>query len=203
MHEAQVKFGQFCDPAASGASVALRAECRAEFLAEMMPGLANPIPDAFQFVIGIPHHNDGQDKAQLWDVVRSIASTKMQYLRHITEPLAAEPLAGLERWKFADAFPNLSLPSCGLEAFTEESWLRFQKEFGLRSKADLVKHILTKHDGEARLVGDDDGWIPFPVSDGGLYPGVETSIRQAVFWHYQFATDPQVRFFLHQRSQEM
>ena len=56
MHEAQVKFGQFCDPAASGASVALRAECRAEFLAEMMPGLANPIPDAFQFVIRIPHH---------------------------------------------------------------------------------------------------------------------------------------------------
>ena len=56
VHEAQVKFGQFCDPAASGASVALRAECRAEFLAEMMPGLANPIPDAFQFVIRIPHH---------------------------------------------------------------------------------------------------------------------------------------------------
>ena len=166
MHEAQVNFGQFCDPAASGASVALRAECRAEFLAEI-PGLANLIPQASQFVIGIPHHNDGQDKALLWDVVRSIASTKMQYLRHITEPLAAEPLAGLERWKFADAFPNLSLPSCGLEAFTEESWLRFQKEFGLRSKADLVKHILTKHDGEARLVGYDDCWFLFlPVSDG-------------------------------------
>ena len=65
-----------------------------------------------------------------------------------------------------------------------------------------VKHIITKHDGEARLVGDDDGWIPFPVSDGGLYPGVNTSIRQACFWHYQFATNPQVRFFLHQRSQE-
>ena len=125
----------------------------------------------------------------------------MQYLRHITEPLAAEPLAGLERWKFADAFPNLSPPSCGLEAHTEESWLRLQTQFGLRSKAEFVKHILTKHDGEARLVVD-DGWIPFPVSDGGLYPGVQTSIRKACFWHYQFATDPQVRFFLHQRSQE-
>ena len=53
VHEAQVAFGQFRDLAASGASVALRAECRAEFLAEMMPGLANPIPDAFQFVIRI------------------------------------------------------------------------------------------------------------------------------------------------------
>ena len=144
VHEAQVKFGQFCDLAASGASVALRAECRAEFLAEMMPGLANPIPDAFQFVIGIPHHNDGQYKAQLWDVVRSIASTKMQYLRHITEPLAAEPLAGLERWKFADAFPNLSPPSCGMEALSEESWQALKKQFNLGSKADLVKHILTR-----------------------------------------------------------
>ena len=89
-----------------------------------------------------------------------------------------------------------------MEAFTEDSWLRFQKEFGLRSKADLVKHILTKHDGEARLVGDDDGWIPFPVSDGGTYPGVNTSIHQACFWHYQYATHPQVRLFLHQWSQD-
>ena len=64
-----------------------------------------------------------------------------------------------------------------------------------------VKHILTKHDGEARLVVD-DGWIPFPVSDGGLYPGVKTSIRQACFWHYQFATSPEVRRWLYDRSQE-
>ena len=89
-----------------------------------------------------------------------------------------------------------------MEALSEESWQALKRQFNLGSKAELVKHILTKHDGEARLVGDDDGWIPFPVSDGGFHPGVKTSIRQAVFWHYQFATDPQVRFFLHQRSQE-
>ena len=201
VHETQVKFGQYCDPAASGASVALRAECRAKCLAEI-PGLANPIHQASQFVTGISHHYDFQEQAQLWDVVRSIASTKVHYLHLITEPMAAEPLAGLDRYKFGDAFPNLSPPSCGLEAHTEESWLRFQQAHRLRSKADLVKHILKKHDGEARLVGDDDGWIPFPVSDGGFHPGVKTSIRQAVFWHYQFATNPQVRFWLHQRSQE-
>ena len=111
VHDTQVKFGQFCDPAASGASVALRAACRAEFLAEIL-GLANLIPQASQFVIGIPHHNDGQDKAQLWDVVRSIASTKMHYMPLISKFLD-EPLAGLERLKFADAFPNLPPPPAG------------------------------------------------------------------------------------------
>ena len=85
VHEAQVKFGQFCDPAASGASVALRAECRAAFLEEMMPGLANPIPDTFQFVTGIPHHNDRRDSAEWWDVVRAIASSKMHYLPQHTQ----------------------------------------------------------------------------------------------------------------------
>ena len=74
-----------------------------------IPGPANLIPQAFQFVTGIPHHNDGQDKALLWDVVRSIASTKMHYLPLISKFLE-EPLAGLERLKFADAFPNLPPP---------------------------------------------------------------------------------------------
>ena len=49
-----------------------------------------------------------------------------------------------------------------MEAFSEESWQALKQEFNLRSTADFVKHMLTKHDGEARLVGDDDLWTLFP-----------------------------------------
>ena len=48
-----------------------------------------------------------------------------------------------------------------MEALSEESWQALNKQFNLGSKADLVKHILTKHDGEARLVGDDVCWLLF------------------------------------------
>ena len=114
VHDTQMKLGDFCDPAASGASVAprprsrLRAECRAEFFAQL-PSLANPIPEAHEFVTGIPHHNDH--------------TAKMHYMHQITQTIEEHRASGgSERWKLADAFPNLSPPSCGMEALSEESW---------------------------------------------------------------------------------
>ena len=47
----------------------------------------------------------------------------------------------------------------------------------VRDTRDYVKHILTLHDGEARLVCAD--WKPFPASGG--------SILQPAYWHYQFS----------------
>ena len=56
-----------------------------------------------------------------------------------------------------------------------------------------MKHILAKHDGEARIVGDAK-WVPFPASGG--------DVHQACFWHYQFATRPETRRYLYWRSQD-
>ena len=127
-------------------------------------------------------------------MVRAIASTKMHYLPQITQTIEEHRASGgSERWKLADAFPNLSPPSCGMEALSEESWQALKQQFDLGSKADLVKHILTMHDGEARLVGDDEVWFLFPVSDGSMFLGVSTYIRKACFWHYQFQTCAEVR----------
>ena len=41
---------------------------------------------------------------------------------------------------------------------------------------NYIKHILTLHDGEVRLVGE-DRWDPYPASGG--------DIAKACFWPYQ------------------
>ena len=64
--------------------------------------------------------------------------------------------------------------------------MKYQRDWGVRSHADYVKHILTKHGGEARLVGEAT-WVPFPASGG------QVSVRNARFWHCQFATHAEVR----------
>ena len=56
-----------------------------------------------------------------------------------------------------------------------------------------MKHILTLHDGEVRLVGN-LGWKPFPASGGQQF--------KACCWHCQFAKDEDVRKWLLERSRE-
>ena len=68
------------------------------------------------------------------------------------------------------------------------------EQFNLKSMADYLKHILTAHDGEARLVTEED-WIPFPTSDG-------IDVHNHHFWHYQFVNDPTGRQWLYDRQQE-
>ena len=81
-----------------------------------------------------------------------------------------------------------------MEPLTPDSWWVYQKKYKVKNHAEYVKHILNKHDGEARLVGENE-WVPFPAS-GGISP------KNARFWHYQFATVDSTRKYLHERSQE-
>ena len=60
----------------------------------------------------------------------------------------------------------------------------------IKDKADFVKHILTKHDGEARIIID-HGFEKFPD---------EIDFHDACFWHYQFARTRDVRQWLFKRS---
>ena len=47
-------------------------------------------------------------------------------------------------------------PSGGMEPLDDTLWQRIEWEFNVNTEADYVKHIFTKHDGEARVVGEED-----------------------------------------------
>ena len=67
---------------------------------------------------------------------------------------------------------------------TPQAWLH------LRTKADYVKHILNKHDGEARQFGE-ASWVEVsPPASGGEW------LHRARFWHYQFATEAETPTWL-------
>ena len=129
----------------------------------------------------------------LFDVPRAFASTKMHYFTKLKKRIEAGELMRPTEWKFEDAFPDSSPASGGTQPLSEEGWETLRHEMRLQTKADWVKHILTKHDGEVRLVGY-SLWAPFPASGG--------NVANAKFWSYQFASDPEVRRWLADRDQE-
>ena len=102
-------------------------------------------------------------------------------------------------WKFQTEVPDLSPEAGGMEPLDEGSavWEILRCAFGVHTKADYVKHIVNKHDGEARFVGD-AGWEPFPASGGDD----DVHVYKPCFWHYQFATTQETRGWLYERSQE-
>ena len=166
---------------------------------------ASPIPQASEFLTGVPHKSTNNKLDKLVEVVHALHTTKMHYYTQLKEqfekqaqlpaPGGAQPASGADkRWKFDEAYPNLMPPSEGLEPLTPESWREYQANYNIKDHAEYVKHILAKHDGEARFVGEAT-WVPFPAS-GGINP------TNARFWHYQFATVESTRKYLHDRRQE-
>ena len=173
-----------------------------------LPTYANPIPAAWEFMDGIPHHNDNPDnEGALWNVVRAIASTKMHYYARIQQQMASATraasgaaasnlsqrllvLQGQGGAKFQEAFPYL--PRGGtVECLQPPTWDFLKRKFKMTTHAEYVKHILNNHDGEARFVGD-TGWTRLP----------DDAVRKACFWHYQFAKKPETRRWLYDRSEE-
>ena len=78
-----------------------------------------------------------------------------------------------------------------MDPLPEDTKARLYHEFGIKNNYDFVKHILTKHDGEARIVID-NGFAP-------VRRGVD--IRHHAFWHYQYASTYPVRQWLYERFQ--
>ena len=141
-------------------------------LYDELPGLADPIPSPDEFVTGIPHKSDSAREPR-WDFVRAMHSRKIYYLLKRLKPnIEANKSA-----KFVQAFPDLSPASGGTLPLGKENQDRLREQLGCNSWADYLKHILTLHDGEVRLVGN-GGWEVFPVSGGML--------RKQCFWHYQY-----------------
>ena len=172
----QQHFSRFKWDAAPGAMPAGERDSEAKNKAnvyEQLPALADPIPEPDDWIRGIPHHSSNPSASgENWSVLRSMHSRKMHYfakLRTVLEP--RPPVQKLLR-----CFPDLSPASGGQQPLSEENKDRLIAAFGMKSEMDYIKHILTLHDGEVRLVGE-DRWDPYPASGG--------DIAKACFWPYQ------------------
>jgi hypothetical protein len=171
------------------------ARLRCEAIADVkkcLLGYADPIPRQQDFINGIDHKNNNpRNSGQMWDVVRALHSRKMHYWSKLIKVIEQTP-----DLKFCEAHPHLSPASGGTQRMGDRTWQSLKKEMGLQSKADYVKHMLTMHDGEVRLVGAEDFYIALEE----FAPG--ESLYHPCFWNYQFATHAETRQWLYQRSEE-
>ena len=87
---------------------------------------------------------------QLWEVPRALGSNNMHYFTLLCEHVWGAAASGAE--KFTEAFPDAVL-SDGLAPLTAEALRFVREEVKTGSDAEYVKHILAKHDGEARHWG--------------------------------------------------
>ena len=147
----------------------------------------DPIPDAQDFLTGIPHKNDKPSKAgQLWDVVRALASKKVHYRARLEEEVWGP--AAASGAPFCEAYPDAVLGD-GFGALTAQAFEASKRSANLATDSDYVKHILHKHDGEVRHWGA-RWWKPVPDDHVGELTNVK-------FWHYQFARKGNVRRWLY------
>ena len=93
-------------------------------------------------------------------VSRAIATTKMHYLSQLQGWLRQKECdRPLEGHRFYEAYPDLSPASGGTLPMTEVGW-RAVGSLKVNDGADYIKHVLTKHEGEAKFVGDEQ-WQEF------------------------------------------
>ena len=91
---------------------------------------------------------------------------------------------------------DLTPASGGTRAMTETGWQVLRAEAGVQDAADYVKHILNKHEGEAKFVGDTQWQEVTPDSVG------QDGIFGSCFWQYQFCRQQNTRQYLWNRSLE-
>ena len=115
----------------------------------------------------------------------------MHYLTKLKPYLDEGPDSASGEWLFDKMWPDTGPTSGGdRPPLSEENMQRMQREGYTEDKADFVKHILTLHDGEARIIID-RGYEPLPD---------DVDFHKACFWHYQFARTRDVRLWLYKRS---
>ncbi len=122
----------------------------------------------------------------------AFASTKVRLLAELRTRLDGVGLAS-KRF-FCDAFPSLQPGSGGVwgpECVSRDHpvWETLQKEWGVSTVPDFLKHICNKHDGEARLIAEGP-WMCMPA---------DVDVRDPAFWSPQFARTPESRHWLAKR----
>ena len=149
------------------------------------------MPEAHEFVTGMPHKcNKIEEKGRPWPVYKAIHSRKMHYLNQIQSYLPG----GVEdnaAWYLGTLWPDTWEKNArGGKPLSQEN-LEKLKQYGLvtNNNKDLLKAILTLHDGEAKVVRH-LGWEPVP--DG-------VDVHDPGFWHYQYVTNFKNRQWLYHR----
>ena len=130
---------------------------RQEAIEDVMDELrryADPIPVADGFLTGIPHKSNQSNQGLMYDVVRAIHSTKLHYLAKVRRAMDDDPALMINR-----VLPDMSPASGGTRRLSDQAWQMLKQDWALRDPGDFIKHIVEKHAGEARLVGD-PWWEP-------------------------------------------
>jgi len=139
------------------------------------------------------HKNDNPTNAKvLFYVPRAIASGKMHYFTKLKE-LMLEEANRQPQWRFTQTWPHVDTASGVINRLSHTTWLEIKEKMNCQDYSDYLKHIFTKHDGEARFVTDPE-WVSFA--------DVDLDIDNARLWNYQFVTKLDVRNWLYERSQE-
>ena len=163
---------------------------------------ADPIPDAEAIVRGIPHKSDRAPEDEPQEMVKAIATRKVHYFKQLREFMTADdPASGgnHEALKFSLKYPD---PRYDHQAVVlDEEGHRWWADYVARNRHQgedmplmqrLVSHILNKHDGEVRLLGDSE-WELVPAA-GGDWP------FHPRFWHHQFMKHPDTRRHMKART---
>ena len=100
-----------------------------------------------------------------------------------------DPASGVYPSVFEKIWPDTSRASGGEYPMSAEDLYRLRREGYSTSSEGFVKHLLSKHDGEARIVIN-HGFTPLPQ-------GVD--FHASCFWHYQYVHTADVRRWLHER----
>ena len=91
---------------------------------------------------------------------------------------------------FCRLWPNLH-PVAGRVIHVDRRhpvWDVLHRDFDVDTIPTFLRHLFTKHDGEARLLGA-TSWTPMAMD-----------VRHPKFWSYQFARSPEMRRWLYYRN---
>ena len=156
---------------------------------------ADPLPDPWQMVDGIPHKNLFHPEPHLQEVVQALGSRKMHYLKQLEVIMDDAAAPGAPELPFTRLFPNLQFLEGPVRVLDDAAKQWYIDNLGIdRRLKKYVKHILGWHDGEVRLLGD-AVWEEFPAARGRT----EVTVFHPNFWHYQFMKNQETRTYLYTR----
>ena len=97
--------------------------------------------------------------------------------------------------KFVAELPYVDHKTSAVHLMSEAQWQHIASEQGLTKKAEYIKHLLNRHDGEIRIVND-QGFQPQPlawdeVTNAGLWPYQSARVLEGrrMLWAKQFGND--------------
>ena len=145
-------------------------------------------PSEGAILTGIPHLNRAHPDTP-FDVARAFSTHKLHYQAKLDTLLEHTGFDDMN-CPFCRLWPNLH-PVAGKVIHVDRRhpvWDVLHRDFDVDTIPKFLRHLFTKHDGEARLLGA-TSWTP-----------MDTDVRHPKFWSYQFARSPEMRRWLYYRN---